>query len=1072
MLPRPLSYADAARLLGATDHPLIRIFGAASGAVTAAATMGTLADADFFALRGELIKWGNTAVTGLHERMTGVSRLDRTQRLEAAHAIVVVTSFYEALEAVLAGRPGVDLAAARMTAAEQVAVVTSTAVTTRYGDLVQVLIDTPPPMPAPHRPFEKTLWDLAEYFGSASAAVQRFLTGLVAFEDGRDEIVASVDRQVRRMAVHRYTEAYRALSAQVPEFGVWAGMVEAQATRTVLRDAMTDLSGRLDELRSLSGVVAVDAVLAGLGKRYRAALDSAILASAHAPAHVLLPSLGDGYVNPHGRVAVAGPTDLPATESWWEDAVAVEDVHGFLLAHLVTPQAVARPLVVLGQPGSGKSAMTRVLAARLPPADFLVVRVELRNVPADSSIQAQIETALLQMLGEHVSWPDLARRAGAALPVVILDGFDELLQATGMNRADYLDQIRRFQRRERELDRPVAVLVTSRTVVADRARFPGGTVVLRLEPFDEPQVRRWLEVWNAHNAAGLAARGLRQLPAGTALAHGELASQPLLLLLLALYDAGANALQSADGGLHQVDLYERLFSDFVEREVDKDRRGRTDEQRAEEVNAEWRRLGAVAVATLNRGGDVILEAELNADLPHLLSEADLRLTDDGSANRALTAGQLMVGRFFFIHESRATRDTAGPERSFEFLHATFGEFLAARQIVAELLDLAEERVHQRRRRGVIDPGPLYAATSFVTVTRRAPLWELCREMLTRLTPRQRELCRELALELLSDAGYAHPTWTRRDYEPRRIPLAARHAAFSANLVCFVVLVNDGPVDAADLVAEPVVVNWRRQALLWQSQLDPEDRKRMWQTLRVAWRLDTDPTRLEVRVEDGADISVYESLPWPPELRPATRKPGDLDRGMAPDVSVRGESRMGRSLRRSAFVQTAHEVRECLYDLMPYWQHVGTPSLHMIDDEPVLVSEAALFLQLLLASPAEQPGEQRAKQYEWALTLTSLPRQRDLLIRQLAEEAPRFSAASLHRILSSVTAGDVERNQSALVETLSAVAARAQDGRELAGSLMGAIGWELADRRDNPVREQLAVLVLGGSGEGCDYTTQP
>ncbi|MEU8236479.1 NACHT domain-containing protein [Actinoplanes sp. NPDC048967] len=1060
---RSLSYADAARLLGASEHPLIRIFGAASGAVTAAATMGTLADVDFFALRGELIRWGNTVVTGLQERMTGVGRLDRTQRLEAAHAIVVVTSFYEALEAALAGRPGVDLAAARMTAGEQVAVVTSTAVTARYGELVQVLIDTPPPMPAPHRPFEKTLWDLAEYFGSASTAVQNFLAGLVAFEDGRDEIVAAVEGQVRRMAVRRYTEAYRALSVQAPEFGVWAGMVEAQATRTVLHDALIDLSARLDELRSLSGAGAVDAVLAGLGKRYRAGLDSAILASAHAPAHVVLPSLDDGYVNPHGRVAVAGPADLPATESWWNDAVAVEDVHGFLLAHLVTPGAVARPLVVLGQPGSGKSALTRILAARLPPADFLVVRVELRNVPADSSIQAQIEQALLQMLGEHVSWPDLARRAGAALPVVVLDGFDELLQATGMNRADYLEQIRLFQQRERELDRPVAVLVTSRTVVADRARFPRDTVVLRLEPFNETQVRTWLDVWNAHNAAGLAARGLRQLPVGTALAHGELASQPLLLLLLALYDAGANALQSADGGLHRVDLYERLFSDFVEREVDKDRQGRSDDQRADEINAEWRRLGAVAVATLNRGGDVILEAELNADLPHLLSDTDLRPARDGSANRALTAGQLMVGRFFFIHESRATRDTAGPERSFEFLHATFGEFLAARQIVAELLDLAEERVHQRRRRGVIDPGPLHAATSFVTITRRAPLWELCREMLTRLSPRQRALCRELALELLADAGYAHPTWTRRDYEPRRIPLAARHAAFSANLVCFVVLVNDGPVDAAELVGEPVVVNWRRQALLWQSQLDPEDRKRMWQTLRVAWRLDTDPTRLEVRVEDGADISVYESLPWPPELRPVTRKPGALARGMAPDVSVRGESRMGRSLRRSAFVQTAHEVRECLYDLMPYWQHAGTPGLHLIDDEPVLVSEAALFLQLLLAPAAEQPRDLRAKQYEWALTLTSLPRQRDLLIRQLGEEAPRFSDANLHRILSSVTADDVERNQSTLADMLTTVTVRAPDRRELAGSLMGAIRWDLADRRDNPAREQLALLVMGDPG---------
>jgi hypothetical protein len=250
-------------------------------------------------------------------------------------------------------------------------------------------------------------------------------------------------------------------------------------------------------------------------------------------------TLGEGYINPHGRVAVAGPSDLPATESWWEGTVAVEDVHGFLLAHLTGPDAVAGPLVVLGQPGSGKSAMTRTLAARLPPADFLVVRVELRNVTADSTIQSQIEQALLQMLGEHVSWPDLARRSGAALPVVILDGFDELLQATGMNRADYLDQIRQFQQRERELDRPVAVLVTSRTVVADRARFPTDTVVLRLDPFGDTQVRRWLDVWNALNAAGLAGRGLQPLPVDTVLAHGELASQPLLLLLLALHDAGA-----------------------------------------------------------------------------------------------------------------------------------------------------------------------------------------------------------------------------------------------------------------------------------------------------------------------------------------------------------------------------------------------------------------------------------------------------------------------------------------------------------------------------------------------------
>jgi hypothetical protein len=1049
MASRPLSYADAARLLGVDNNPVMKILSGVSGATTAAVTVGTLADVDFFALRGELIRWGNAAVSNLRERMTGVRRFDRTQRLEAAHAIVVVTSFFEALDGVL---PEVDL-----TAGEQVAVITATPVNVRYAELVQILIDRPPPMPAPHRPFETTVTDLAGYFRAAAAAVRNFLSGLRAFEDGRAELPPRLEDLVCGTAVQRYTEAYRRLSTEAPEFGVWSAMVEAQATRALLRQAMGDVSAHLSELRSLSSGAAVDAVLAGLGKRYRAGLDSAILASAHAPAHVVLPTLGDGYINPRGRVAVAGPHDLPATESWWEPAGAVEDVQGFLLAHLTSSAAIPRPLVVLGQPGSGKSAMTRTLAARLPPADFLVVRVELRNVPAESSIQAQIEQALLQMLGEHVSWADLARRAGSALPVIILDGFDELLQATGMNRADYLEQIRQFQDREQELDRPVAVLVTSRTVVADRARFPKNTVVLRLEPFDESQVRAWLDVWNAHNAAGLATRALRPLPAAAALAHGELAAQPLLLLLLALYDAGANALQSAGDDLRRVDLYERLFTDFVEREVDKHSRDLTGDQRTDEIEAEWRRLGAVAVATLNRGSDVILEEELNDDIPHLLSQVDLRRAHDGSAHRSLSAGQLMVGRFFFIHESRATRDTAGPERSFEFLHATFGEFLAARRIVALLLDLAEERLHQRRRRGAVDPGPLYAATSFVTVARRAPLWDMCREMLTQLRPQQRQDCRALALELLADAGYAHPTWSGQDYEPRRTPLAVRHAAFSANLACFVLLLSDGPVDAIELVGEPVVANWRRQAVLWQSQLEPEDRKRMWQTLRVAWVLTAEPTRLEIRIEDGTPVGVYESIPWPPDGHPWTVSRGDHPHLLAPDVLLRADSRMGRSLRRSAFVQTAHDVREILYDLMPYWEHVGTPRLHRIDNEPFLVSEAALFLRLLLEPADTQPAEERARQYAWAFRLIQVPRQRALLVRQFLDEAPGFSSGDLFRIFQTIVTDDIHRNYAAFEQMLTALLAR--EGAGLVESLLLVADENPHEPRMAGLYQKLGITVL-------------
>jgi hypothetical protein len=175
--------------------------------------------------------------------------------------------------------------------------------------------------------------------------------------------------------------------------------------------------------------------------------------------------------------------------------------------------------------------------------DYVAVRVALREVPADSDLQSQIEYAIRDATGESLSWPMLARSAGGALPVVLLDGFDELLQATGIGQTDYLEQIVRLQEREADQGRPVAVIVTSRTAVADSARIPVGATAVRLEPFTDPQIRRWLAIWNASNAAYQARRKPQPLSAEAVLRQRVLASQPLLLLMLALYDADDNAFQ-------------------------------------------------------------------------------------------------------------------------------------------------------------------------------------------------------------------------------------------------------------------------------------------------------------------------------------------------------------------------------------------------------------------------------------------------------------------------------------------------------------------------------------------------
>jgi hypothetical protein len=209
-------------------------------------------------------------------------------------------------------------------------------------------------------------------------------------------------------------------------------------------------------------------------------------------------------------VKQAGPGAKPGDEPWW-DTPSRDDLADFLAFYLTTPQSADAPLLLLGQPGAGKSSLTRILAARLPAADFLVVRVALREVLAEAEIQDQIEQALRTTIGETVEWAALAESADGAMPLVLLDGFDELLQATGVHQSDYLRRVAAFQERKAVLGRPVAVIVTSRIAVADRAVLPPGSLAVRLESFDEPRIERWLATWNAANTGRLTVEALRPL---------------------------------------------------------------------------------------------------------------------------------------------------------------------------------------------------------------------------------------------------------------------------------------------------------------------------------------------------------------------------------------------------------------------------------------------------------------------------------------------------------------------------------------------------------------------------------
>ncbi|HET8683523.1 MAG TPA: hypothetical protein VFM54_16880 [Micromonosporaceae bacterium] len=825
MMARWLSYSDAVKLLGGRNDKKVQALDRLTGGLLlAASATGAGFVLNLFDPAARLARLSGELVSSLSERLSGVGRCSRSARLAAAHTIIVLTAYFEAASE--AHLP-FEIRKLDLTRAEQVALVTGEATGAhRIADLGTALLGTGVPAHAPQWPYELTVAVLGDFYIELSGKLHNFIAGLAVWDDldetQRHRLQYVLHNEVAARAVSRYEELFRQLATDFPEIAFWANLVDHQATRGQLQQLRGGLAGLERVLASVASGRVPDERRLALSRAYTATLERPVLVSGEAPQWLRIPSLAEAYVNPDFRVADVDEADQLANEHWWARHEVRDDLQGFLVGYLTAMESTQAPLLVLGQPGSGKSVLVRVLAARLPSSDFLVVNVALREVPADADIQAQIEHAIRSVTSETMSWPDLARSANGALPVVLLDGFDELLQATGVSQSDYLEKVAQFQQRERDQGRPVAVVVTSRTAVADRARSVWGMVAIRLEPFRDGQVRQWLQVWNSANTSCLAARGLRALPAEWVLVHAELASQPLLLLMLAVYDANSNALQREDVALGHADLYERLLTGFAEREVRKTAAALSHSAFTHAVEQELMRLSIVAFAMFNRNRQWATEAELDADLTVLLG--DTRQQRRRSDLRAqLTAAQVVIGRFFFVHEAQATRDGARL-KTYEFLHATFGEYLVGRLVVRELSELAETvELHAARSRVTrADDAFLHALLSFSALTTRSTVVSFITERLTTLSAARRQLLRDLLLGLFHEALGPRHAHVHDDYQPRQVGVPARHAAYSANLTLLAVLVC-GEVTSQDLFPDSGDVEpWRRMTLLWRSQLVPTE----------------------------------------------------------------------------------------------------------------------------------------------------------------------------------------------------------------------------------------------------------
>jgi hypothetical protein len=848
------------KLIGAVDNLLgmTLIFSpVVIGPVAAAAYLPALA------VKNELVRIGKEVFDAFLNKKDA-DYIAKQQRMQAAYSLLVFTAFFEALDSEIPKelRDKIILLKSNKEtvvkkAIEKVACSPSKshdrcAISDTQGSLISTSISFPHPTESLTQQAKRH----AQLWTEMGKGFHEFLRSLAFWENLTEKESSAIGAAIGKVpeASAAYFEAqYFELSRRYDEFAVWANLQEHKKTKELI----DQLSGYVKSYADLAsaGNNSIDIgfrrlhetvlnipktlkisqakeIVDSLKLHYDARISEPItggekIDSEDGKPRLSFPSVRDAFIPQSFRVLrQTAKSKSFEDEATWKDSPRRDNLGAFLLSYLSSPYSTDTPLVILGHPGSGKSLLTHVLSAQLMSAHYTAIRVPLREIDAGAGIVGQIEQRLRFITNRTIDpWARLSGAFKNSPPIVILDGYDELLQASGNVFSNYLKEVQNFQIAEAEQKRPVRVIVTSRVTLIDKAYIPQGSTILQLLQFDKVQQERWLSIWNKanvnyfHNAKieKFALPNTKEPGAGKILA---LAEQPLLLLMLALYDSKDNKLRQSKS-LDRTVLYDSLLRRFVTREKGKD--GAFDAGTAQDkknaLDIEMQRLGVAAIGMYNRRSLHILSTDLDNDLKFFDLEREMKAT----AERALSQADLLLGSFFFVHKSKAQQQAGVLEHheetsAFEFLHNTFGEFLTADFIlrvalteVEALKDMdASPRLHMQRDKLLNDADGFsrdwFASLIYTPLFTRPVVLEMVREWITHVL-KQRKLSKQEFLSQLDSvilnqlkrilSKREMPTIMRKETVQENYratfdehPLLGHIAIYSLNLILLRVIVGD------------------------------------------------------------------------------------------------------------------------------------------------------------------------------------------------------------------------------------------------------------------------------------------
>jgi len=356
------------------------------------------------------------------------------------------------------------------------------------------------------------------------------------------------------------------------------------------------------------------------------------------------------------------------TTSLGNTAEKGENIGNYLLSCLSNPLYVQKPIVLLGNPGAGKSMLSKMFSALLcDTTDYIPFLIKLRTVASSStSISEHINKGLANSIENNadINWLDWAKEFKDRMPIVIMDGFDELMQTSTRELNGYLENIREFQEKAISNNVCVRIILTSRITVMHDVTIPEGTKIIKLNSFDDKRRNLWITKWNDVQQKS---NYTFSIPENEKILL--LAREPLLMFMLAVYDFENSELQNMVNDLtfNQSRLYDSLLEKFISRQLEKDDRYKNTSKSNQILEDELFRLRLGMIALM-----MFLNDTTSRDSQKLKEEM-LEFGIQGSSYQT----DDILGGFFFIHENKSVTDTNVEKFNYEFLHKTFGEFLTA-----------------------------------------------------------------------------------------------------------------------------------------------------------------------------------------------------------------------------------------------------------------------------------------------------------------------------------------------------------------------------------------------------------